>query len=332
MRPNRNLSRPMEAETIEKNEINPSKKWSRGSVFSIIVVILLFVAACDKDNNNGNNNGNGNDPGGEQTIHVISVKIDSVMTLDIGQKKTLIATIDPSNATNKEVTWSSNNPTKAEISDKGEVFAKAAGNTIVTVITKDGNKTATCKVTVNAPDPFYDKGVVINGVKWATRNVAAPGKFADDPQDIGMFYQWNSNIGWSSSDPMENTNGGTEWNSSWNGGGNSITTWQTTRNVCPTGWRLPTKTELANLVNAGSSVESPGRVFGSGDNTIFLRAGGLRNASDGNRVYEGGRYWSSTSIGFGATYALSFSIYSNDVSTNNNYTRSFGFCVRCVAE
>jgi len=41
-------------------------------------------------------------------------------------------------------------------------------------------------------DPLtYDEGVVINGVKWATRNVAAPGTFAANPQDAGMFYQWN---------------------------------------------------------------------------------------------------------------------------------------------
>jgi hypothetical protein len=38
-----------------------------------------------------------------------------------------------------------------------------------------------------------DLGVVINGVKWATRNVDAPGTFAESPQAAGMFYQWNRN-------------------------------------------------------------------------------------------------------------------------------------------
>ena len=48
--------------------------------------------------------------------------------------------------------------------------------------------------------------VIINGVKWATCNVDAPGTFAAAPESAGMFYQWNRKIGWSATDPM----GGTE--------------------------------------------------------------------------------------------------------------------------
>ena len=44
----------------------------------------------------------------------------------------------------------------------------------------------------NSASDTTDLGVVINGVKWATRNVAAPGKFATSPEDAGMFYQWNA--------------------------------------------------------------------------------------------------------------------------------------------
>jgi len=32
-----------------------------------------------------------------------------------------------------------------------------------------------------------DEGVVINGIRWATRNVDAPGTFVDNPEDAGMF-------------------------------------------------------------------------------------------------------------------------------------------------
>ncbi|MDR1808976.1 MAG: hypothetical protein LBR34_01040, partial [Prevotella sp.] len=57
-------------------------------------------------------------------------------------------------------------------------------------------------------------GVVINGVCWATRNVDAPGTFAETPESAGMFYQWNRSLGWSSSNPLVNSNGGTTWDNS----------------------------------------------------------------------------------------------------------------------
>ena len=38
-------------------------------------------------------------------------------------------------------------------------------------------------------------GVVINGVRWATRNVDKPGTFAANPEDAGMLYQWNRKVG-----------------------------------------------------------------------------------------------------------------------------------------
>ena len=41
-----------------------------------------------------------------------------------------------------------------------------------------------------------DKGVIINGIKWATRNVDKKGTFTNNPEDIGMLYQWNSIVGW----------------------------------------------------------------------------------------------------------------------------------------
>ena len=41
-----------------------------------------------------------------------------------------------------------------------------------------------------------ETGVEINGVTWATRNVDAPGTFAAKPEDMGMFYQWNSKVSW----------------------------------------------------------------------------------------------------------------------------------------
>ena len=83
-----------------------------------------------------------------QSISVSSVSLnESSMTLVKGGHSTLTATVLPANATNKNITWTSSNTSIATVSD-GVVTAKAVGNTTITVRTEDGNKTATCTVTV----------------------------------------------------------------------------------------------------------------------------------------------------------------------------------------
>lgn len=82
-------------------------------------------------------------------IAVTGVKLDqTTLTLNAGKSAQLTATVSPSNATNKNVTWSSNN-SNISVSG-GKVTAKTAGTAIVTVTTADGGYTAQCNVTVNA--------------------------------------------------------------------------------------------------------------------------------------------------------------------------------------
>lgn len=70
----------------------------------------------------------------------------------VNQKTTLTATVTPSNATNKKVTWTSSNSSVATVSDTGVVTSKGSGTAIITATTTDGtNLTATCRVTVNIP-------------------------------------------------------------------------------------------------------------------------------------------------------------------------------------
>ena len=73
------------------------------------------------------------------------------LTLEAGQDETLIATVAPSNADNKNVSWSSSDNTVASVDQTGKVSAVAAGTATITVTTEDGNKTHTCTVTVTAP-------------------------------------------------------------------------------------------------------------------------------------------------------------------------------------
>ena len=69
-------------------------------------------------------------------------------TIVAGETESLVATVNPSNASNKQVTWTSSNESVATVNQNGLVTAKGLGSAVITVTTVDGNKTATCTVTV----------------------------------------------------------------------------------------------------------------------------------------------------------------------------------------
>lgn len=82
-------------------------------------------------------------------VAVTGVKLSAIgIELPVGGSKRLSATISPSNATNKGVTWSSDNTSVAAVNASGLITAKGEGTATVTVRTDDGGYTATCKITV----------------------------------------------------------------------------------------------------------------------------------------------------------------------------------------
>lgn len=82
------------------------------------------------------------------TISVTDVELDkSSLTLGVGSTETLTATVEPSDATNKAVTWSSNAKSVATV-ENGVVTAVSEGTATITATTTDGGITATCTVTV----------------------------------------------------------------------------------------------------------------------------------------------------------------------------------------
>lgn len=72
----------------------------------------------------------------------------SSLSLKVGQTATLTASVQPGNATNKNVTWTSSDSGVVSVSN-GTVKAVSAGSATVTAKAADGSgKTASCKVTV----------------------------------------------------------------------------------------------------------------------------------------------------------------------------------------
>jgi uncharacterized protein YjdB len=85
-------------------------------------------------------------------VAVTSVSVSTnTASIVAGGTIQLTATVLPSNATNKTVTWSSGNTAAATVNTSGLVTGVAAGTATITVTTQDGGYTATCAVTVTVP-------------------------------------------------------------------------------------------------------------------------------------------------------------------------------------
>lgn len=112
------------------------KIWKALAVLTAIALFGSAFTACKSDDD------------GDDDVSVTGVSLDKPSAeLDVGGTITLTKTIEPANATNQNVTWSSSDVKVATV-ENGTVKAVAAGTANITVTTEDGGKTATCTVTV----------------------------------------------------------------------------------------------------------------------------------------------------------------------------------------
>ena len=65
-----------------------------------------------------------------------------------GESTTIVAKINPTNATNKNVTWKSSKPGVVSVDAYGNLVALSPGKAKITVKSEDGNHKATCIVKV----------------------------------------------------------------------------------------------------------------------------------------------------------------------------------------
>ena len=86
-----------------------------------------------------------------KTINVTGVTIDKTeLELVEGESAQLTATVSPENASDKSVKWTSSDEKVATVDNAGKVTAVAPGSAKITVTTTDGNKEASCTITVSA--------------------------------------------------------------------------------------------------------------------------------------------------------------------------------------
>ncbi|MYY43883.1 FISUMP domain-containing protein [Elizabethkingia anophelis] len=170
-------------------------------------------------------------------------------------------------------------------------------------------------------------------VQWGRNITGTNGQYyytqASDQSNSGSI------SGWSQTNAADNA-----WNS-----GTEANPVKTVNDPCPSGYRVPTRTEWQAVIDNNTNIERVGSWADSSTNyttalyikspinnnrTLMLPAAGYRYYTDGTLSYRGnsGRYWSS-SVTSSNAYNLHFDSSSVYV---NNYRRTNGMSVRCIAE
>ena len=296
-------------------------------------------------------------------VPVESVSLDKTeLELAVGTKGSLTATVFPENATNKSVSWSSDNESVATVSSTGEVSGVASGTATVTVMTEDGNKTASCKVMVKN-DSSYSSTVpeVIDlglSVKWASFNIGAT-----KPEEYGDYFAWGEvEPYYNSQDPLTWKMGkesGYSWNSyQWCMGdfdkmtkyctksGYGYHGFQDDKTVLDmeddaahvnlgSKWRMPTYDELLELRNKCSWVWTKRngvngqKVTGPNGNSIFFPAAGYRYDLNLGEAGSYGCVWSS-SLYPNLTHRAYYLDFDSDAVSGYYDARLYGQSIRAV--
>lgn len=318
---------------------------------------------------------------------VQSVIVDKPMvTLTKGESVSLSATIYPSNANHKEVSWYSEDELIATVDQNGLVTMVSEGSTRICAVA--GMHSDNCIVSLKqnqapAEGDYVDEyninhgqGVEIDGVVWAPVNCG----YHKEHYKYGKLYQWGRLYGQGYYDSYEESynDARAPWVIESKGEGSSVRhnidyanvfflsnskyeydylyphldkSWnfgletkplKTPNDPCPDGWRVPTDTELDNLIRNYSDWTRNGGQYGywfSGSvpyskdvNRVFLSAAGehgfsTEKARGRNDI---GYYWSS-SVMTHSYQAECLYFYDRDVSDSAD-ARASGHSVRCVKE
>ncbi len=127
-------------------------------------------------------------------VEVSGVSVDkTTIGLMVGEKVKLVATVTPDDATNKNVSYESDDNNIATVTQDGEISAIGEGSTIVWVTTEDGQFKAGCKVYVSYTVQLV-KEIELN----ETELTLAVGETFQLTAAIKPSYANNKNVVWSS--------------------------------------------------------------------------------------------------------------------------------------
>ena len=128
-------------------------------------------------------------------IKVTKIKLDkSELSLVVGEYSNVSAEVTPENATNRNITWSSNNTGVATVDSNGKVTAVSAGTATITATAADGSGiSASCKVTVTNPV------IKVTKIKLDKSELSlVVGEYSNVSAEVTPENATNRNITWSS--------------------------------------------------------------------------------------------------------------------------------------
>lgn len=206
------LSKGAEESSIDKSVTSVEVKVENNSTKAVVITTNKRGGETIKSGENGTSNettastppptpstdGGGSNTPTDTTVEVTGVSVSiATMTLVVGgASQTIVATVIPSNASNKEISWSSNNTSVATVVN-GVVTPVAAGTATITATTTNNMKTATCLVTVTT---IPELNVAVESVAISGLNNVEVGKTITLTASILPENATNKNVIWSSED------------------------------------------------------------------------------------------------------------------------------------
>lgn len=114
------------------------------------------------------------------------------INLNTGGTFKLDATVNPSNASNKNIKWISANESIATVDQSGNVTADVAGTTYISAVSADGKVVATCTVNVSKPVVTKPAKVKIKSAKKKGKKVTLKWKKISDAAGYVVYMKTNS--------------------------------------------------------------------------------------------------------------------------------------------
>lgn len=114
------------------------------------------------------------------------------INLNPGGTFKLDATVNPSNASNKNIKWISANESIATVDQSGNVTADVAGTTYISAVSADGKVVATCTVNVSKPVVTKPAKVKIKSAKKKGKKVTLKWKKISDAAGYVVYMKTNS--------------------------------------------------------------------------------------------------------------------------------------------
>ncbi len=261
----------------------------------------------------------------------------TTLLLSTGESKQVTATIYPSGALNKDVTWESSDEDVAKVNSSGVVTALATGSCAIICRACDGSGvSAECQVTVFDEDgshAWVDLDLP-SGTLWATCNVGA-----DSPEEYGDYFAWGETV----------TKDEYTWNSykHCDGSRYSLTKYCTESSygtedgktelepaddaataLWGSDWQMPSREQLLELIDSEYTTTEWTQQNGisgilvtsiANNKSIFLPAAGDRSYLSSTGVGSDGQYWSRSLVDWDSddAYGLGFSLYSYDAYSYN---------------